>query len=59
MFAVELSYQAVACIFVPAGSLIGSRKMYGMSLPDDVLKKVYYRTALRVFKGLPQSGWPQ
>ena len=34
-------------------------KMYGMALPDDVLKKVYYRTALRVFKGLPQSGWPQ
>jgi predicted TIM-barrel fold metal-dependent hydrolase len=34
-------------------------KMYGMSLPDDVLKKVYYKTALKVFKGLPQSGWPQ
>ncbi|HEX4914000.1 MAG TPA: amidohydrolase family protein [Vicinamibacterales bacterium] len=34
-------------------------KMYGMALPDDVLKKVYYKTALKVFKGLPQSGWPQ
>jgi predicted TIM-barrel fold metal-dependent hydrolase len=34
-------------------------KMYGMSLPDDVLKKVYYKTALKVFKGLPQTGWPQ
>ncbi len=34
-------------------------KLYGMALPDDVLKKVYYQTALRVFKGLPQSGWPQ
>ena len=34
-------------------------KMYGMALPDEVLKKVYYKTALRVFKGLPQSGWPQ
>jgi predicted TIM-barrel fold metal-dependent hydrolase len=34
-------------------------KMYGMSLPDDVLKKVYYKTALKVFKGLPQAGWPQ
>ena len=33
-------------------------KMYGMALPDDVLKKVYYKTALKVFKGLPQSGWP-
>jgi predicted TIM-barrel fold metal-dependent hydrolase len=36
-----------------------SWKMYGMALPDDVLKKVYYKTALKVFKGLPQSGWPQ
>jgi predicted TIM-barrel fold metal-dependent hydrolase len=34
-------------------------KLYGMALPDEVLKKVYYRTALKVFKGLPQSGWPQ
>lgn len=34
-------------------------KLYGMSLPDEVLKKVYYQTALKVFKGLPQSGWPQ
>jgi hypothetical protein len=30
-----------------------------MNLPDDVLKKVYYRNALRIVKGLPQSGWPQ
>lgn len=34
-------------------------KMYGMALPDEVLKKVYYKNALRVFKGLPQDGWPQ
>ena len=34
-------------------------KLYGMGLPDDVLKKVYYRNALRVIKGLPQTGWPQ
>ena len=34
-------------------------KMYGMALPDDVLKKVYYKNALRVFKGLPTAGWPQ
>ncbi len=33
-------------------------KLYGMSLPDDVLKKVYYRNALRVLK-LPTAGWPQ
>ena len=34
-------------------------KMYGIGLSDETLKKVYYKTALRVFKGLPQSGWPQ
>ncbi len=34
-------------------------KMYGLALPDEVLKKVYYKTALKVFKGLPQTGWPQ
>jgi uncharacterized protein len=33
-------------------------KLYGMSLPDDVLKKVYYKNALRVLK-LPTAGWPQ
>ena len=34
-------------------------KLYGIALPDEVLKKVYYKTALKVFKGLPQTGWPQ
>ena len=34
-------------------------RMYGMALSDETLKKVYYKTALKVFKGLPQSGWPQ
>ena len=34
-------------------------KLYGMDLPDDVLKKVYYRNALRVTPGLPQAGFPQ
>jgi predicted TIM-barrel fold metal-dependent hydrolase len=34
-------------------------KLYGIDLPDDVLKKVYYRNALRLTKGLPQDGWPQ
>jgi predicted TIM-barrel fold metal-dependent hydrolase len=33
-------------------------KLYGMDLPDPVLKKLYYQTALRVVKGLPQTGWP-
>lgn len=34
-------------------------KLYGIDLPDEVLKKVYYQNALRVTAGLPQTGWPQ
>jgi predicted TIM-barrel fold metal-dependent hydrolase len=34
-------------------------KLYGMELPDDVLKKLYYRNALRITPGLPQTGWPE
>jgi uncharacterized protein len=33
-------------------------KLYGIDLPDDVLKKLYYRNALRITPGLPQVGWP-
>jgi uncharacterized protein len=34
-------------------------KLYGIDLPDAVLKKVYYQNALRITPGLPQSGWPR
>jgi len=34
-------------------------KLYGMDLPDQVLKKLYYQNALRVVKGMPATGWPQ
>jgi predicted TIM-barrel fold metal-dependent hydrolase len=34
-------------------------RLYGMDLPDDVLKKLYYANALKVAKGLPQTGWPK
>jgi uncharacterized protein len=34
-------------------------KLYGIDLPDDVLKKVYYKNALRITPGLPQTGWPR
>jgi len=34
-------------------------KLYGMDLPDAVLKKVYYQNALRLLPGLPRTGWPQ
>jgi len=33
-------------------------KLYGMSLPDEVLKKLYYKNALRLVPGLPASGFP-
>ena len=32
-------------------------QLYGMGLPDGVLRKVYYQNALRVTPGLPQTGW--
>jgi uncharacterized protein len=34
-------------------------KLYGMDLPDPVLRKLYYQNALRVVKGMPTAGWPQ
>jgi predicted TIM-barrel fold metal-dependent hydrolase len=34
-------------------------KLYGIDLPDAVLKKVYYQNALKLTPGLPQSGWPR
>ena len=32
-------------------------KLYGIGLPDEVLKKVYYGNALRITPRLPQTGW--
>jgi len=34
-------------------------KMYGMGLPDAVLRKLYYQNALKITPGLPVSGWPR
>ena len=34
-------------------------KLYGIALPDEVLKKVYYRNALKITPRLPQAGWPR
>jgi predicted TIM-barrel fold metal-dependent hydrolase len=34
-------------------------KMYGLDLPDEVLKKLYYKNALRVIPGLNAAGFPQ
>jgi uncharacterized protein len=30
-------------------------KLYGLDLPDDVLRKLYYRNALRIVPGLDRS----
>jgi uncharacterized protein len=34
-------------------------KMYGLNLPDDVLKKLSYKTALRIIPGLDASKFPK
>ena len=34
-------------------------KLYGMNLPDEVLKKLYYKNALKLLAGLPDSGFPR
>ncbi len=31
-------------------------KLYGMDLPDEVLRKLYYGNALKLFPGLPREG---
>jgi predicted TIM-barrel fold metal-dependent hydrolase len=33
-------------------------KMYGIGLPDNVLKKVYYQNAMHITPGLPRAGFP-
>jgi hypothetical protein len=33
-------------------------KLYGIDLPDSVLKKVYFGNALKITKALPMSGFP-
>jgi uncharacterized protein len=34
-------------------------KLYGMALPDSVLRKLYYKNALALVPGLPKDGWPE
>ncbi len=36
-----------------------SWKLYGINLPDAVLKKVYFGNALRITARLPQEEWPR
>lgn len=32
--------------------------MYGMGLPDDILKKIYYKNALRIIPGIDKTQFP-
>ncbi len=34
-------------------------KMYGLNLPDEILKKVYYKNALTIIPGLDPSMFPE
>ncbi|MBI3666274.1 MAG: amidohydrolase family protein [Acidobacteria bacterium] len=34
-------------------------KLYGLDLPDEVLKKIYYKNALRIVPGLNAAGFPK
>jgi len=34
-------------------------KLYGLELPDEVLKKIYYKNALRLLPGIDPSRFPQ
>jgi predicted TIM-barrel fold metal-dependent hydrolase len=34
-------------------------KMYGLALPDEVLKKLYYKNALRIIPGIEASRFPK
>lgn len=33
--------------------------MYGMGLPDNILKKVYYKNALRIIPNIDKTGFPE
>jgi predicted TIM-barrel fold metal-dependent hydrolase len=34
-------------------------RMYGLGLPDSILKKVYYKNALRIIPNIDKSGFPE
>jgi hypothetical protein len=34
-------------------------RLYGIGLPDEVLKKAHYKNALTITPRLPQTGWPR
>ncbi|MGH9627155.1 MAG: amidohydrolase family protein [Bryobacteraceae bacterium] len=45
--------------FDPIRKYHGIWKLYALDLPDAVLKKLYYKNALRIFSGLDTSAFPK
>lgn len=45
--------------FDPIRKYHGIWKLYGLDLPDEVEKKLYYKNALRIFPSLNASGFPK
>ena len=45
--------------FDPIRKYHGIWKLYALDLPDEVLKKLYYKNALRIVPGLDSSGFPR
>jgi len=45
--------------FDPIRKYHGIWKLYGLDLPDDVLKKIYYKNALHLFPSLSADGFPE
>lgn len=45
--------------FPPTRRYHGFWNLYGLDLPDVVLKKLYYKNALRIFPGLNHTGFPE
>jgi uncharacterized protein len=44
--------------FPPIRKYHGLWYLYGLGLPDDVLKKIYYKNALRLYPSLSKAGYP-
>ena len=44
--------------FEPTRKYHGLWKLYGLDLPDEALKKLYYKNALRLFPTLDSTGFP-
>jgi uncharacterized protein len=45
--------------FDPTRRYHGLWQMYGLELSDPVIKKLYYKNALRIFPTLPRAGFPE